>query len=80
MIENLLYNIVEWIGKVYEMMDGIVLIYAGDLSESDISLFDVFVSLTAIAAIIHLIFDMDGTDWDDDNLNDWTVYGEDDDL
>lgn len=78
MFEQFLYDVVDWIQILFQMMDSIILLPAGDLVDSDLSLFDVYVDFMVIVAVVQLIFglrtdidfetdsDMSGFYWDDD--------------
>lgn len=78
MFEQFLYDIVDWIQTLFQMMDSIILLPAGELVDSDLSLFDVYVDFMVIVAVVQLIFglrtdiefetdsDMSSFYWDDD--------------
>lgn len=77
MFEDFLRELVHWIMQFYNIMDGIVLIKAGNLTETDITLFDVYVDFAVIVAIVHVLFSFEGGpewetypaneyEWDDD--------------
>lgn len=78
MFEQFLYDVVDWIQTLFQMMDSIILLPAGELVESDLSLFDVYVDFMVIVAVVQLIFglrtdidfetdsDMSSFYWDDD--------------
>ena len=77
MFADFLSQLVQWIMKFYNIMDGIVLIEAGELTETDITLFDVYVDFAVVVAIVHVLFSFGGGpewetypanefDWDDD--------------
>ena len=78
MFEQFLYDVVDWIQTLFQMMDSIILLPAGELVDSDLSLFDVYVDFMVIVAVVQLIFglrtdidfetdsDMSSFYWDDD--------------
>lgn len=67
MIESFIFDIIDWIVNLFQLMDDIIVISAGNLSSFDISLFDVSISLAVVGAIIHVIFSSRGVEWEDDD-------------
>ena len=51
MFEQFLYDIVDWIQTLFQMMDSIILLPAGELVDSDLSLFDVYVDFMVIVEL-----------------------------